>query len=262
MTKSIKKILSVILCAVILLSMGAISISAASYANPVFDVTVLSESSTSIKISLNLVSGKFNCADFVFSAPAGYTCKKIENGSALNAFTSAGGFALAQNNPANGAVSIACTTLYSNKGSFFVATYNKPSSASYKPGDVKIKFSNCSVFEKGDTVTLSPKVSYAFDLSLNQTDVAMNFKDSMKLELLTAVSKDQTVVWESSDTDVITVDEDGNVYAAGKGNAKVTCSVVDAKGNVVATAECNFKVDYTAIQWIIIILLFGFLWYI
>ena len=60
--------------------------------------------------------------------------------------------------------------------------------------------------------------------------------------------------------DVIGMDEFGEVYAAGEGSAEITCTVTDEYGNVV-TDTCEVKVSYAWWQWIIRILLLGFLWY-
>ena len=70
-----------------------------------------------------------------------------------------------------------------------------------------------------------------------------------------------TVKYESSDTKIATVDKDGKIYGAKKGNATITCTVIDSYGNVV-TDKCNVNVDYSGLQWFIIIVLFGWIWYI
>ena len=70
-----------------------------------------------------------------------------------------------------------------------------------------------------------------------------------------------TVQYESSDTKVATVDKDGKIYGAKKGSATITCTVTDSYGNAV-TDKCNVNVGYSGVQWVIIILLFGWIWYI
>lgn len=64
----------------------------------------------------------------------------------------------------------------------------------------------------------------------------------------------------SSDPSVATVDENGNIYGAGKGNATITCTVTDEFGNVVSDT-CDVEVNYTFGQWLIVIFLFGWIWY-
>ena len=65
---------------------------------------------------------------------------------------------------------------------------------------------------------------------------------------------------ESSNPKVASVDESGNVKALKQGNATITVTVTDQYGNVVKDT-CTVTVKYTFIQWIIKILLFGWIWY-
>ena len=69
-----------------------------------------------------------------------------------------------------------------------------------------------------------------------------------------------SVIYSSSDPSVASVDENGNVYAAGKGTAEITCTVTDEYGNV-ASDTATVEVKYVWWQWIIVILLFGWIWY-
>ncbi|MBQ8783860.1 MAG: Ig-like domain-containing protein [Clostridia bacterium] len=257
MKKSVKKFISIVLCAIMMFAMGAIASSAATYANPAFELVVVSESSSQVTVSLNLVSGKFNCADFTFVAKSGYTCKSITQSSSVGA---ANGMFVA--NVANGKVSGAFMNLYSTKGSFYTATFSKSGSTSFKSGDITVNFSNCSILEKGETIVLSPTVAYPSSVTLSDTEVAMNYKDSKTLTYTANAPSNAIVTWTSSDEDVVTVDENGKVYAAGTGNATVTCTVTTPAGVVIGEASCDFDVSYSVVQWIIIIVLFGFLWYI
>ena len=69
-----------------------------------------------------------------------------------------------------------------------------------------------------------------------------------------------TVKYESSNPKVATVDQDGNVFAAKKGTAIITVTVTDSNNNVV-TDTCKVTVNYTFIQWILVIVLFGWIWF-
>lgn len=95
------------------------------------------------------------------------------------------------------------------------------------------------------------------------SNISMNYKDSTVIT--PAINADggveYTVTYSSSDPDVVYVDENGEVYAAGKGDATITCTVTDEYGNVV-TDTCDVEVTYNFGQWLIIILLFGWIWYI
>lgn len=103
----------------------------------------------------------------------------------------------------------------------------------------------------------TPQVS-----SVSISDISMNYKDSENIiPIINADSdSDYTITYSSSDPSVVYVDEFGEVYAAGEGSAEITCTVTDEYGNVV-TDTCEVKVSYAWWQWIIRILLLGFLWY-
>ncbi len=265
MKHSFKKLLAAVMCVVMMFTMVSVVTSAASYSNPVFSVTVLSETNSKVTVSLNLVSGKFNCADFQFVATNGYTLASIEKGAALTQYdnNSNNSPSWGQSYVATGKVSIAFMQLYSATGSFYVATYNKSSSATSKNGDFSVIFSNCSVVEKGNTIPLAPSVKFgATTLSLSAANLEMNYKDSANITYTTNASSDCKVEWSSSNEDVVAVDENGSVYAAGKGDATITCTVTDASGKEVASQTCDVTVNYTFGQWLIIILLFGWIWYI
>lgn len=68
---------------------------------------------------------------------------------------------------------------------------------------------------------------------------------------------DTAVVWSSSDESVVTVDQTGALAAVGRGTAVVTCASADG----FASASCAVTVRYAVWQWLIVILLFGWLWY-
>lgn len=64
----------------------------------------------------------------------------------------------------------------------------------------------------------------------------------------------------SSDPSVVMVDEAGNYKAAGRGTAVITVSVTDENG-ITVKGSCEVTVKITFWQWLIIIFLFGFIWY-
>ena len=70
-----------------------------------------------------------------------------------------------------------------------------------------------------------------------------------------------TVKYESSNPKVATVDKDGNVYGAKKGTAQIKVTVTDENNNTV-TDTCKVTVKYSGLQWFIIIVLFGWIWYL
>ena len=93
-------------------------------------------------------------------------------------------------------------------------------------------------------------------------DVTVTSKKSVALT--PAISADPgaeyVVKYESSNPKIAAVDANGNVYGAKRGSATITCTVTDSNGNTVSDS-CNVKVKYSFGQWLIVILLFGWIWY-
>ena len=91
----------------------------------------------------------------------------------------------------------------------------------------------------------------------------INYKSSYKIssEITAESGAEYTAEWQSSNPKVASVDKNGKVTALKKGTAKITCTVTDSYGNTVSDT-CNVTVKYSFGQWLIIILLFGWIWYI
>ena len=98
--------------------------------------------------------------------------------------------------------------------------------------------------------------------SVSVSDITMNYKKSAKINpSITADEGAECIVkYSSSDTSVARVDDNGNVYGAKRGSATITCTVTDSNGNTVQDT-CNVNVKYSFGQWLIVILLFGWIWY-
>ena len=98
--------------------------------------------------------------------------------------------------------------------------------------------------------------------SVSIGDITMNYKKSAKINpsITADDGTEYTVKYSSSDTSVARVDDNGNVYAAKRGSATITCTVTDSNDNTV-TDTCNVNVKYSFGQWLIVILLFGWIWY-
>ena len=97
------------------------------------------------------------------------------------------------------------------------------------------------------------------EIKITNAPTQVNYKASftLGLEWENEVG-DETVTWSSSDTTVLKVDKNGNVTSTfGRGTATITATVdgTDISDSVTIT------VKYTWWQWIIIILLFGWIWY-
>lgn len=94
-------------------------------------------------------------------------------------------------------------------------------------------------------------------------NATLNYKSTYMLspEITADKGAKYTVKYSSSNTKVATVDENGKIYGAKKGNATITCTVTDSYGNTYSDS-CNVNVKYSGVQWVIIIVLFGWIWYI
>ena len=69
-----------------------------------------------------------------------------------------------------------------------------------------------------------------------------------------------TVTYSGFDSRIISVNADGNVTALKKGSTNVTVTATDEFGHT-AEYTCSVTVKYTWWQWLIIIFLFGWIWY-
>ena len=93
-------------------------------------------------------------------------------------------------------------------------------------------------------------------------DIKLTYKKSEKIKpnITADEGAKYTVKYESSNPKVASVDKNGKVTALKKGSAKITCTVTDSNGNTVSDT-CTVTVKYNFGQWLIIILLFGWIWY-
>ena len=117
--------------------------------------------------------------------------------------------------------------------------------------------------KEGNDSLLNAKIHFASaqTIKVKANDMTLNYKQTGKLDYaITPESDDYKVEYISSNEKIVTVDKNGNVKAAGKGTADITVKVTDSKGNEYKDT-CKVTVKYTFVQWIIIILLFGWLWY-
>ena len=117
---------------------------------------------------------------------------------------------------------------------------------------------NCGSHEDRSVAKL---VANPTELVMSMQELGMNFKQTVRLFVTilpeeAAYSTD--IIWESSDESVATVNEEGEVYATGLGNATITAKTPDGK----ISATCEVTVKYSTIQWIIVYILFGWIWYV
>ncbi len=99
-------------------------------------------------------------------------------------------------------------------------------------------------------------------ITVKLNNIETNYKKSGQLEpeIVNPDNVGYKVEYESSNPQCVTVDADGNYSAVKRGSAEITCTVTDEFGNTVQDT-CNINVSLTPWQWIIVILLFGWIWY-
>ncbi len=114
--------------------------------------------------------------------------------------------------------------------------------------------------ENGYIVFKTKSFSYfdICDFGFEKDSVALDYKSVTTLAA-TKIS-DSQVTYTSSNPKVVTVNENGNITTHGRGTATITATY-EFEGGEIITDTCNVTVNFTFIQWIIYILLLGFLWY-
>lgn len=82
-------------------------------------------------------------------------------------------------------------------------------------------------------------------VSIDYNDVTLKIGDTFRLtaEVLPSTATDKSVTWISSNTNVVTIDENGLLTAVGSGNAAILCQSNDSG----VTAMCNVSV-YQAVE--------------
>ncbi len=130
---------------------------------------------------------------------------------------------------------------YADKGNTLASNVAYSNDMAFDLTHAKLNFLVCNKNAKG--------------INISNSNIEMNYKDSAKLSATVSGVSNAKVAWTSSDTDVVVVDENGNVTSTGRGAATITASY----GNY--TATCDVTVNFSFGQWLIWIFLFGFLWY-
>ena len=92
--------------------------------------------------------------------------------------------------------------------------------------------------------------------------LSLTYKDISKIvpDIKIDDNVDFKVEYSSSNPAVVSIDKDGNITTTGTGEAEITVTVTDEYGNVVEDT-CKATVSYAWWQWLIIIFLFGWIWY-
>lgn len=104
-------------------------------------------------------------------------------------------------------------------------------------------------------------------VSVSIGDFSLGYKSSttIKPEINAEDESSYTVSYTSSNPSVATVDNNGKVtsvkqFGLNRGSATITVTVTDNDGNSISDT-CNVTVEYAWWQWLIKIVLFGWIWY-
>ncbi len=257
--KMFRKILAAVIAVVIALSVFAVSTSAVSA--PTFKLKMTSQTSSEVTFELSLVSGSFNSFDVKLdvSAPIG-ACKEInmtdEFKQIKNALEDEGGMVSSAKNVNTVMISFASTKTISKATTMYTFKFAK-SSGNVSLSNYNANFSSCVLTVGNDNNEMIDSISVIKGyIDLKQTSISANYKQSKKIDYDSNYSASE-IKWESSNTKVATVDDNGNVKMTGKGSATITAKSTDGA----VTATCSVNVSYAWWQWIIIIVLFGWIWY-
>ena len=124
------------------------------------------------------------------------------------------------------------------------------------------KTRTCTVCEKNETEIIPVGTVSRFIKSITLNDIQMNYKDNAVLNptIVSADGAKTTLKYESSAPAVVSVNNSGNITALKTGSADITVYATDTDG-IITKDTCTITVKYAWWQWIIEILLLGFLWY-
>ena len=265
MKRTFKRIFAIALAAVVAFSMftvgGFAKDKASTGDNAVFAVEVGLESDEFIEISLSLLSGSFSYFDLEAICPSGYTLKEIEKSESMKELIFSGNATMATN-AENGKISFASIEPYACVEDYmFNFIYKKPQGESADVSDFTIHFSSLGEDDESYTAIVYYANSEELSVSVYPQSRELHYKDRDMLTVgITGSSIDCEVSFSSSNPKAVKVDENGNIYAAKRGSATITCTVTDEFGNTVSDS-CNVNVKYSFGQWLIKILLFGWIWF-
>ena len=117
----------------------------------------------------------------------------------------------------------------------------------------------CTICNQVVEEKILPRLVPSGEISLSQTELSLRYKDGaqLKAQVLPENADNKNVTWISSRPQIASVDANGKITALGRGHAVITCSSADG----FSSAQCQVEVSYSPMQWVIKILLLGFLWY-
>ena len=262
--KTFKKIFAVILAVITVMSLGVISSSAASAVAPKFELKIVSQTKEDAVIELSILSGEFNSVDLELKASSAISSIRTiittgEFDKLVKEIKMGGNQFVESSSTVTGRISLASTETINKATSIYDIYVKKASAADLVVGDLNARVIECIVSKNNVEEKVASKVTFSYTfgkVDVKEENVELNYKASTTLNLDTTYAKDK-IKWKSSNTGVATVDENGKVYAAGTGTATITAESEDGYLN----DTCTVKVSYAWWQWIIVIVLFGWIWY-
>ena len=97
-------------------------------------------------------------------------------------------------------------------------------------------------------------------VTVPDVNIRYNGETTLKPQVNADYGAQYTVKYESYDTKIATVDENGKIHGAKTGTTYIMVTVIDENGSVF-TESGKVTVKYAWWQWLIIIFLFGWIWY-
>jgi len=88
----------------------------------------------------------------------------------------------------------------------------------------------------------------------NGINISLRYRSTTQLNLVTTAPG--TIIWDSSNQNIVTVGRNGSITGLATGMAQITAT--DSDGFY---ATCTVTVSYVWWQWLIMLFLFGWLWY-
>lgn len=130
-----------------------------------------------------------------------------------------------------------------------------------------IRIMNCSVCGEFIQSSVIPKIILPKVKSVTVSDASLDYLGTtvIKPTIIADDGASYTVTYSSSNPSVATVDNNGKVTSVkqsglNRGSATITVKVTDSNGNTV-TDTCKVTVNFVWWQWIVKIVLFGWIWY-
>ena len=151
----------------------------------------------------------------------------------------------------------------------FGYSYNRLSRGGDGGGPIFIPIPDFKIYCYAGTAGMDYAIENGFDyeiiggadeVEISKTSVKLNYKEISNISAKAVFDDYETpekIIYKSSNPEVATVDENGNITAVGSGTTTITATI---EGTDISDS-CEITVSYAWWQWLIRIFLLGFLWY-